>query len=68
MQHMPFIPLHFDQFSLTMASNEEFMLLVEVTELCIYDSQNLSLHLESKDTDVVHAIVGSLKQIMFVYS
>ena len=34
---MSFIPLHFAQLAFTMSSYVEFMVVVEVTELCIYN-------------------------------
>ena len=66
MQHMSFILIHFDQLAFTMSSYVEFMVLVKVTELCIYGSPILSLHVEFIDNDVFGAIVRFVK--MFVYS
>ena len=63
---MLFIPLHFDQLAFIMSTYVEFMVLVEVTELCIYVSPVLSMHVEFIDNDVFGAIVRFV--IMFVYS
>ena len=63
---MLFIPLHLDQLAFTMSTYVEFMVLVEVTELCIYVSPVLSMHVEFIDNDVFGAIVRFV--IMFVYS
>ena len=66
MQHMSFIPLHFDQLAFTMSSYVEFMVLIEVIELCIYVSPIPSVHIEFIANGVFGAIVRFL--IMFVYS
>ena len=58
MKHMSFIPIHFDQLAFTMSSYVEFKVLVEVTELFIYVSPVLSMHVEFTDNDVFGAIAG----------
>ena len=66
MQHISFIPLRFDQLAFTMPSYVEFMVLAEVTELCMYVLPVLSMHVKIIDNDVFGAIVRFV--IMFVYS
>ena len=63
---MSFIPLHFDQLSFTLSSYVEFMVLVDVTELCTYVLPVLSMHVEFINNCVFGAIVRFV--IMFVYS
>ena len=63
---MSFIPLQFDQLAFTMSSYVELRVLVEVTELCIYVSPVLSMHVAFIDNDVFGAIVKFV--IMFIYS